>query len=70
MVYFGIAMGNYGLGFWLPQVIKDTITSDPLTIGWITVIPWGAAAIAMILMGKHSDATGERRWHVRASPAW
>ena len=67
IVYFGLSSGNYGIGFWLPQVIKDSITSNPLTIGWITVIPWGAAAIAMILVGRHSDATGERRWHFAIS---
>jgi nitrate/nitrite transporter NarK len=27
------------------------------------MIPWGAAAIAMVLWGHHSDKTGERRWH-------
>ncbi len=63
VVYFGITGGNYGIGFWLPQVIKDGITADPLLIGWITVVPWGAAAAAMIMVGHHSDATGERRWH-------
>ena len=64
LVYFGFVMGNYGLGFWLPQVIKDTITKDPLMIGWISVIPWGASAIVMIVVGHHSDVTGERRWHL------
>jgi nitrate/nitrite transporter NarK len=64
LVYFGFTFGNYGLGFWLPQVIKETLTKDPLTIGWLSVIPWGAAAIAMILAGHHSDKTGERRWHI------
>ena len=63
LVYFGLTGCNYGIGFWLPQVIKETITKDPLVIGWITVIPWGTAAIAMLLVGRHSDATGERRWH-------
>jgi len=67
VAYFGITSGNYGIGFWLPQVIKDGITSNPLIIGWISVLPWGAAAVAMILVGKHSDATGERRWHFALS---
>ncbi len=62
-IYFGINMVSYGLTFWLPQVVKDTLTSDPQNIGWILVIPWGAAAIALPLAGRHSDATGERRWH-------
>jgi len=63
-MYFLFVMGNYGLGFWLPQVINDTITRDPLLIGWISVIPWGTAAIGMVLAGHHSDRTGERRWHL------
>lgn len=66
-VYFGFVMGNYGLGFWLPQIMKDTITRDPFVIGLLTMIPWGAAAIAMVLVGHHSDLTNERRWHVGIS---
>jgi D-galactonate transporter len=64
VIYFGIVMGSYGLGFWLPQVIKETITTDPLKIGWISVIPWSVATVAMILAGRHSDIKGERRWHI------
>jgi D-galactonate transporter len=67
LVYFGLTGANYGIGFWLPQVIKETLTNNPLVIGWITVIPWALAAIAMIAVGHHSDATGERRWHFALS---
>jgi D-galactonate transporter len=63
-VYFGIVMGTYGVSFWLPQIIKETLTKDPLHIGLISAIPWAAAAVAMVLNGHHSDVTGERRWHV------
>jgi len=63
-IYFGFVMGNYALGFWLPQVISDTITKNPLAIGWLTVIPWGTSAVAMVLFGRHSDSTGERRIHI------
>jgi nitrate/nitrite transporter NarK len=31
------------------------------------MIPWGVAAVAMVLVGSHSDRTGERRWHVAGS---
>jgi D-galactonate transporter len=64
VIYFGIVMGSYGLGFWLPQVIKETISKDPLKIGWLSVIPWSVATVAMVLGGRHSDVKGERRWHV------
>jgi len=63
-VYFGFVMGNYGLGFWLPQIVKETITKDAFRIGLLTTIPWAAAAIAMVAIGHHSDKTGERRWHI------
>lgn len=63
-VYFGFVMGNYGISFWLPQIVKDTLTADPWRIGLLTMIPWGVAAVAMVLVGHHSDMTGERRWHI------
>ncbi len=64
LVYFGIIMGLYGFGFWLPQIIKDTFTQDPWHIGLISMLPWGVAAVLMVLYGRHSDVTGERRWHL------
>lgn len=63
-VYFGFVMGNYGLAFWLPQIVTETITKDPIKIGLLTTIPWAAAAIAMVVIGHHSDKTGERCWHI------
>jgi hypothetical protein len=36
---------------------------DFLLVGVYNMIPWGCAAIAMVLWGIHSDNTGERRWH-------
>ena len=67
-IYFGAVMGNYGVTFWLPQIISETITRDPLQIGLVSMIPWGVGAVTMVLVGRHSDRTGERRWHI-AAPA-
>jgi nitrate/nitrite transporter NarK len=67
MVYFGVVMGNYGISFWLPQILKDTLTRDPFRIGLLTMIPWGVAAAVMLVVGHHSDVTGERCWHVALS---
>jgi D-galactonate transporter len=64
IVYFGFVMANYGLWFWLPQMIKDTLTKDPWKIGLVSVIPWAASAIVMVVYAHHSDVTGERRWHL------
>ncbi|GJE45513.1 Putative metabolite transport protein NicT [Methylobacterium soli] len=63
-VYFFFVMGLYGVSFWLPTLIKGAGVSDPLTIGILTTLPYGAAAIAMIVVGRMSDAARERRWHI------
>ena len=36
LAYFGVAAGNYGITFWLPQVIKETITQD-LSGHWLDI---------------------------------
>jgi len=64
LIYFGMVMANYGISFWLPQIVKDTLTKDTVKIGLLTAIPWAMAAIAMVVVGHHSDKTGERRWHI------
>jgi nitrate/nitrite transporter NarK len=69
LVYFGLTAGNYGIGFWLPQVIKETITRDPVKIGWLFALPWVVTVAAMFVVGHHSDKTGERRWHLTLSCA-
>ena len=38
-IYFGAVMGIYGVTFWLPQIISETISRDPLTIGPVSTIP-------------------------------
>lgn len=63
-IYFGFVMGNYGIGFWLPQIVKETLTKDPFNIGLLTAIPWAAAGVVMVVVGHHSDVTGERCWHI------
>ncbi|HZP10597.1 MFS transporter, partial [Methyloceanibacter sp.] len=63
LIYFCGAIGLYGVSFWLPQVI-ETFGLDPLTIGFLSAIPYLAASIGMILWSWHSDATAERIWHL------
>jgi D-galactonate transporter len=67
-VYFGVVTGLYGLGFWLPQIVKAFGLSTAMT-GWVVAIPYVFSAIVMIPWTRHSDRTGERTWHV-ALPAF
>ena len=63
-IYFFFIMGLYGVGFWLPTLIKGSGVTDPLIIGPLTTLPYAAAAIAMVVVGRSSDNRRERRWHV------
>jgi ACS family tartrate transporter-like MFS transporter len=74
VVYFGIVFGLYVLAFFLPTVIagfKQQFGTDLSLVqqGLITAIPYAVASVVMVLWSRHSDATGERRWHV-AIPAF
>lgn len=64
LIYLCLAGGIYGLVFWMPQLIKTAGTQDTFVIGLISAIPYLAAGVVMILLGKNSDRTGERRWHL------
>ena len=68
LIYFSFVMGLYGISFWLPTIIKQTGIPDALTIGLLSAIPYAFAAVSMVLVARHADATGERRWHI-AIPA-
>ena len=63
-IYFGIEMGSYAVGFWLPTIIRETGVTDPFQIGLRTIVPYSLALISMVLTGRHSDRTRERRWHI------
>ena len=63
-IYFGIEMGSYAIGFWLPTIIRETGVNDPFQIGLRTMIPYSLALIFMILTGRSSDRILERRWHL------
>jgi MFS family permease len=68
LILFGIVMGSYAIGFWQPTIIRGTGIDDAFVIGLLTMIPYSAALVAMIVAGRHADHTRERRWHV-ALPA-
>jgi MFS transporter, ACS family, tartrate transporter len=68
LVYFGLNSVSYGISLWLPNLIKSLAGMSNLAIGMLSAIPYVAAAVAMVIVGLHSDRSGERRWHT-AAPA-
>lgn len=63
-IYFAFVMGQYGLTFWLPTLIKGAGVQGVFAIGLLTAIPYLVAVVAMVLLGASADKRRERRWHL------
>jgi ACS family tartrate transporter-like MFS transporter len=60
---FGIVLGLYGIGLWLPQIVKALGFSN-LETGFVVAMPYVVSAFAMFAWAASSDRTGERVRHV------
>ena len=63
-IYFCVVLGQYGLTFWLPTIVRRTGVVDPLWVGILTAIPYLFAIIALPLLGASADRMRERRLHL------
>jgi len=63
-IYFLLNVGGYGYEMWLPSIVQGFTGMSYSMVGIVNAIPYLMAAIAMLLVGRHSDKTGERRWYV------
>jgi ACS family tartrate transporter-like MFS transporter len=65
LLYFTIALGSNGFGFYAPEILKRHFSGwGADRIGYLYLVPNLTTAVAMFLIGRHSDRTGERRWHL------
>ena len=58
-VQFGFLVGSYGVGIWLPQIIKLGHLSN-LQIGFVTSGVYAVASASMILWANHVDRGGNK----------
>jgi MFS transporter, ACS family, tartrate transporter len=57
MISFGFTMGSYGIGIWLPQMLKAHGMSVTQT-GWFSAVPYFFATIALLWWAKRVDRRG------------
>ena len=62
LVYFGAVACNYGVGFFLPTIVKGFGLTNAMT-GWVTAIPYAVGAVGMIWYSRRSDEKLERKNH-------
>jgi len=58
-VQFGFLVGSYGVGIWLPQIVKVGQISD-FEVGLVTSGVYTLASVAMILWANHVDRGGNK----------
>lgn len=63
-IYFLINVAGYGFEFWLPSIVKKLSDLDDSLVGVINMIPYIAAGIAMVMVGRNSDRKGERTSYI------
>ncbi len=69
LVYAGASGASTSLALWMPQLVKSFGLTNWET-GLVNAVPFGIAAVWMILWGRNSDRTGERVWHNALPLGW
>jgi MFS family permease len=58
-IQFGFTLASYGIGIWLPLILKEYHLSN-MAIGWMSAIPYLFASVGMILWARYVDRNGRR----------
>ena len=64
LIMFCCQTGSYGLTLWVPTIVKGLSGFTNLETGFFSAVPYIAAALGMILIGRSSDRSGERILHL------
>ncbi|HWK44330.1 MAG TPA: MFS transporter [Stellaceae bacterium] len=63
VIWFGTVTANYGVVFFMPQILKGLQASNFMT-GVLSAIPYVVGIVGLLLWGWSSDRLNERRWHL------
>jgi D-galactonate transporter len=66
-IYFCLVSANPTFGFWGPTIISGMGVTSNATIGLLSAVPYVAAMVALVLVGRSSDRRLERRYHCALS---
>jgi D-galactonate transporter len=67
VVYFCLVSANPTFGFWGPTIISGMGVTSNTTIGLLSAVPYVAAMMAVVVVGRSSDRRLERRYHCALS---
>ncbi len=58
------AFGTIGVTLFLPQILKGLSGESNFVVSLLSALPFLLACVLMYVNSRHSDATGERRFHL------
>ena len=63
IAFFCVTLTTYGMGFWMPQIVKQMSGLSNLEVSLSTTIPFIGLAVGFVVNSWHSDRAQEREWH-------
>jgi ACS family tartrate transporter-like MFS transporter len=63
MIYLMSVTANYGIVFFMPQIVKGIGLSNMMT-GLVSSVPYIVGTVGLLAWGWSSDRNDERRWHL------
>ncbi len=68
LVFFNVTSASYGLGLWLPQIVKNFGLTNTQT-GFVAALPYLTGTLAILAWGRIADLWSSRLW-AAALPAF
>jgi MFS transporter, ACS family, tartrate transporter len=65
-ITFAFTIGSYGIGIWLPLILKGHGLSN-MAVGWVTAIPYLFATIGMLAWARYVDYSGKKIYNLVAA---
>lgn len=61
LAYFCLSGGVFLITFWLPTALSEFDVSNSTVLGWIIAIPYLCAVVGLLVVGRLSDRSDNRR---------
>ena len=65
-ITFAFTIGSYGVGIWLPLILKNHGLSN-MQIGWLSAVPYLFATVGMLLWARLVDRRGQKIYNLMAA---
>jgi ACS family tartrate transporter-like MFS transporter len=65
-IYFMSVTANYGIVFFMPQIVKGMGLTNQMT-GFVASVPYIVGTVGLVAWGWSSDRNDERHWHLVAA---